>query len=517
MAFVQFKKGLYTNLPSVRDENTLYFCTDGKLYLGSNLIAEINDTDTNAVNGLIATALLNYYTKGEVDGLLSDTLSDAKDYTDTQIEGLEFALSGNTMQLKNSAGDVVADFDATNFIKDGMLESVTVDNAANTITFTWNTSAGVTATTVALSDIADIYTGHEGTHVKVAVSNQNVISADLTDAVKADIAKGVTAESWGNHANAGYAKAADLGDLAGKNEADLGLNKYMTTEAHNTFVSGNAALQSGITAAKVGEYDAVKATVDANAATWSAKQDALNAAQLAATNSGITAEKVGQYDGVKSTVDTNKSTWDKAGTALQKDVADGYYAAKATETVASDAAAAAATAQEAIDNYAGLHEADYTNAQIDDKVKAVQDAVDAIDTGVMSVVSGTVNGTIKVDGTDVAVTGLGSAAYTDSSAYATAAQGTKADNAETKLAGLTTTVKEYVDEEIRKVDAAGVNEKITALEKAVEDVAVEAANQAAVVLSEAQKYTDSQISALAEGVAEMLTWGTFGEDTNLPS
>ena len=43
--------------------------------------------------------------------------------------------------------------------------------------------------------------------------------------------------------------------------------------------------------------------------------------------------------------------------------------------------------------------------------------------------SGSTNGTIAIDGTNVAVKGLGSAAYTASSTYATAAQGTKADNA----------------------------------------------------------------------------------------
>lgn len=43
--------------------------------------------------------------------------------------------------------------------------------------------------------------------------------------------------------------------------------------------------------------------------------------------------------------------------------------------------------------------------------------------------SGSANGTIAIDGVDVAVKGLGSAAYTASTAYATAAQGTKADNA----------------------------------------------------------------------------------------
>ena len=43
--------------------------------------------------------------------------------------------------------------------------------------------------------------------------------------------------------------------------------------------------------------------------------------------------------------------------------------------------------------------------------------------------SGTTNGTIKVNNTEVAVAGLGSAAYTATSAYATAAQGQTADRA----------------------------------------------------------------------------------------
>ena len=42
---------------------------------------------------------------------------------------------------------------------------------------------------------------------------------------------------------------------------------------------------------------------------------------------------------------------------------------------------------------------------------------------------GTANGTVSFNGSDVAVTGLKSAAYTESSAYATAAQGTKAETA----------------------------------------------------------------------------------------
>ena len=48
---------------------------------------------------------------------------------------------------------------------------------------------------------------------------------------------------------------------------------------------------------------------------------------------------------------------------------------------------------------------------------------------VQEIATGSANGTISVDGSDVAVKGLGSAAYTASTAYATAAQGELADSA----------------------------------------------------------------------------------------
>ena len=62
----------------------------------------------------------------------------------------------------------------------------------------------------------------------------------------------------------------------------------------------------------------------------------------------------------------------------------------------------------------------------------VQSSLDKADTALQShqaITEGATNGTISVAGSDVAVHGLGTAAYTDSSAYATAAQGAKADTA----------------------------------------------------------------------------------------
>lgn len=102
----------------------------------------------------------------------------------------------------------------------------------------------------------------------------------------------------------------------------------------------------------------------------------------------------------------------------------------------------------------------------------VQTSLGKADSSIQSVslAGGTNNGTLKltVDGTakdNIAVTGLGSAAYTESSAYATAAQGTKADNAMPKAGGAFTgaitvqaptaemnpATKQYVDTAINTV------------------------------------------------------------------
>ncbi len=56
---------------------------------------------------------------------------------------------------------------------------------------------------------------------------------------------------------------------------------------------------------------------------------------------------------------------------------------------------------------------------------------------VQSITEGTTNGAINVDGTAVPVHGLGSAAYEASTAFATAAQGTKADSAIQSVSGQT--------------------------------------------------------------------------------
>ena len=92
---------------------------------------------------------------------------------------VEVVYEGQYIKLKNKKGEVTKGFDASAFIKDGMIDSVVHDASANTITITWNTDAGKEATVINLGDLVDVYVGDDKT---VKVEN-NTISAitDQTD------------------------------------------------------------------------------------------------------------------------------------------------------------------------------------------------------------------------------------------------------------------------------------------------------------------------------------------------
>ena len=148
--------------------------------------------------------------------------------------------------------------------------------------------------------------------------------------------------------------------------------------------------------------------------------------------------------------------------------------AKAQKGV-DDAAAAAAAAQAAQSTADGRYLKPDGGIPKTDLAQAVQTSLGKADTALqnhqtVTLESGTNNGTVKitVNGTatdNVAVKGLKSAAYTESSAYATAAQGTKADNAMPKAGGAFTgavtvqaptaemnpATKQYVDTAINAV------------------------------------------------------------------
>ena len=111
---------------------------------------------------------------------------------------------------------------------------------------------------------------------------------------------------------------------------------------------------------------------------------------------------------------------------------------------------------------------------------------------VYSVTESATNGKISVNGADVAVHGLGSAAYTETSAYATAAQGALADSAVQSVTEGSANGTVAVD---------GTDVKVHGLGSAAytNTEAYDAAGTAEEMLTQAKEYTDQQITAA-------LTW-----------
>ena len=128
-------------------------------------------------------------------------------------------------------------------------------------------------------------------------------------------------------------------------------------------------------------------TTEMNSAIATAKSEAISAAATDATTKADAAESAAKTyaSGLVTTLDNSLASVAKSGAAADVSVAD------------------------ADDNF--------TATTVEGVLAELADDIDSIDTGVMSVTEGSTNGTLDVDGTDVPVHGLGSAAYTASTAY----------------------------------------------------------------------------------------------------
>lgn len=211
------------------------------------------------------------------------------------------------------------------------------------------------------------------------------------------------------------------------------------------------AVNSGITTSKVSSYDShIQNTVIHVTAqdkqTWNSKQDALNSTQLSAVNSGITSSGVEQITANKNAISLETTNRQNADNNLQgqidaivasSDVTDivGTYAQlQAYDTSTLPPNSIIKVLQDESQNnettyyrwvisggvgswvLIGEEGPYYTKSEADSRFATAAQGAKA-DSAVQSVATGNTNGTLRVDGTDVPVKGLGSAAYTSSSDY----------------------------------------------------------------------------------------------------
>lgn len=70
------------------------------------------------------------------------------------------------IKLTGIEGVTVSEFDASEFVKDGMIDSVSYDPSTKNMTITWNTAAGKDATVIDMTGLVDTYTAGSGLKIE---------------------------------------------------------------------------------------------------------------------------------------------------------------------------------------------------------------------------------------------------------------------------------------------------------------------------------------------------------------
>ena len=345
--------------------------------------AQLADLDVAALEGRVDTLEGEMDTvqgqittiNGEGEGSIKKALSDAKAYTDTEVA------------KKANAQHTHAIADVTNL-------QTTLDGKANK------------ATTLAGYGITDAYTQSQ-TDSKIAEAIaaaphlKREIVEDLPEVGSAD-------------ANTIYMVPAD-GSISDPGEETSHYNEYMLINGAFELIGTSQVDLSGY-ATETFVTNAINALDVADAAVENqyVSQVVQTDGKIAVTRVALPVTSVteGSANGTIAVNGANVNVHG-LGSAAYTDAAD-YEAAGA----AAAAVAALDVEDAAVDNQ-------YVSAvsQTDGKIVVSRKQLPAKPV----IATGATNGTIAVDGADVAVKGLGSAAYTEANAYATAAQGTKAD------------------------------------------------------------------------------------------
>lgn len=257
--------------------------------------AQGQKADAAAVKADVDSALALKADKSVVEAMytnakINELVQGAKDYADTNDADTKYGITydSDNKKIKLVEGGSEVEIDATAFIKDGMIETVTI-GADNDLIITFNTAAGKENIVLPLDQLVDIYTGVEGTKVAVSISADKQISANIVagSIAKTDLAADV-------QTSLGLADSAlqseDIADLASKTDVIVAL-----AEAEGYADTLNTAMADRMTEVE-GKVDAL---VDEDGAKALAQE-------------------------AKDLITTNKLIWDNAGTALQPNDLDGY-------------------------------------------------------------------------------------------------------------------------------------------------------------------------------------------------
>lgn len=467
MGLVKFVTGTaaqYADL-GTKDQDTLYIITDARqIYKGDICLSggiyktvssfpgtgEVNTLYVNTTTGRVSYWNGSGYqtvvpaTGKTISGAGDDThLATTKavvDYVATQVADLDVgALSGRVSTLEGEMDTAQADITAA----EGKI--TTIQGQITTINGT-----GAGSITKALND-AKAYTD-EVAETKANVEHEHTLS-DITDA----------------------------GTLAGLNQvAESNLDTGLAAKINGKADKGDSLADYGITDAYTkGQADSAIAAAVAAAPHLkrSIVEDLPEVGSADANTIYMVGTGAGSEDSAYEEYMLINGAFERIGTS-DVDLTD--YAKKTDVTTA-------------------INNLDKSDSAVANQYVSAVSQTDGIITvtretlPVRSVTEGTANGTILVNGSAVNVHGLGSAAYTPSSNYATAAQGLKADSALQKADITTGTANGTI-----AVDGTDVSVKGLGSAAYAATTAFDAAGDADQALADAKTYVQS-----------LLTWSTL--------
>ena len=155
------------------------------------LVAKVENLTTNKADKSAVDAM---YTNTQIDALVQGAkdYADANDANDNTEYHVEYDSVNKKIKLVAGADANKMEIDATDFIKDGMIDTVTI-GADNDLIITFNTAAGKENIVLPLDQLVDTYTGGKGitiTDYAVAIDESVVATKDDIAAAKAEAADG---------------------------------------------------------------------------------------------------------------------------------------------------------------------------------------------------------------------------------------------------------------------------------------------------------------------------------------
>lgn len=267
------------------------------------------DTDGLSASVEIEPAKVNGVDKDHILSLTGDKLVTAT-LSVTYGDAASETLAGKkTIKLLGKEGYVLSEIDASEFIKDGMIDSVKFDESSKILTLTFNKDSGKEAIPVDLTSLIDTYKSGAG----LSLADDGTFAVDNTIARVADVNSQITGA---NEYADGLKAAVDAYTVNGK-----AISENPVLDGADVLVGGEGDNKTSTVSAAVEDlYGKVNAAASGGVLSISGAAGHLNFADAGKENGSVNLKVTGttisaEIVGLGSAAFTESSAYDAKGAA----------------------------------------------------------------------------------------------------------------------------------------------------------------------------------------------------------